>query len=436
VDTVTHLMMLRVGSDGSSSKIDAKDWKSQSLGLDSAGPDFPSVNVSSATGAVTSLRNIQTLTNADTGAVLSWKADTPTYCASGTNGFEDCYTQVAAASTYGFATTVDTNVAYSGSTPTPISPVLQAQDDSFYGTDNNGSMIAFSSSGNVIWSVPNDYPQIATADGGVIGTSGITYDNQGHADGQIAMPVYAWTGDAYQNDPGQAQQLASTPPDVATSFWPGGNAQSPPGANASGTSTAYQSIVETLYVRSFAPWQWFGIEPPPYACADNCFHGDDRSFTTSLSVTSRISGKIQFRLPGMTIYGTPTATSSPSVDVYGRTKTAVDTITTTSQGGMLNMHFSGANPLIWPQSLSPDIDTRLDLIGSVDAAPDGQVCYYGNLYGDQFPDAEVFVVNSQNQATTLLTFTTPGGPNSGPIKYLPGDGIDNMGTFSRVCAAK
>jgi hypothetical protein len=436
-NTAAHLVLMRVGTDGSSSKIDVKDWESSGLTLLSGGAAFPSVNTTTATGAVPNLRNIQTLTNADTGAVLSWEADTPTYCASGTYGFEDCNTQVAAASAYGFATTVDTNVAYSGSTSAPVSPVLQAQDGTFYGTDNTYSnMIHFSQSGNVIWSVPNDYPQIATADGGVIGTSGITYDNQGRANGQIAMPVYAWTGDAYQNDPGRAQQLASTPPDVATSFWPGGNAQSPPGANASGTSTAYQSIVETLYVRSFAPWQWFGIEPPPYACADNCFHGDDRSFTTSLSVTSRISGKIQFRLPGMTIYGTPTATSSPSVDVYGRTKTAVDTITTTSQGGMLNMHFSGANPLIWPQSLSPDIDTRLDLIGSVDAAPDGQVCYYGNLYGDQFPDAEVFVVNSQNQATTLLTFTTPGGPNSGPIKYLPGDGIDNMGTFSRVCAAK
>jgi hypothetical protein len=47
-----------------------------------------------------------------------------------------------------------------------------------------------------------------------------------------------------------------------------------------------------------------------------------------------------------------------------------------------------------------------------------------------------FVVNSENQPTMLLTFTTPGGPNSGPIQYLPGDGIDNMGMFSHVCVAK
>jgi hypothetical protein len=138
----------------------------------------------------------------------------------------------------------------------------------------------------------------------------------------------------------------------------------------------------------------------------------------------------------MAVYGTPKVYSDPSHDVYGRTATGQPIIGVTSAGGTLYMHFAGANPLIFPQLLSPEIDTRLDLIGSVDAAPSGQICYYGNLYGDQFPNAEVFVVNSENQPTMLLTFTTPGGPNSGPIQYLPGDGIDNMGMFSHVCVAK
>jgi len=378
IDTaVVHLMLMRVGTDGSSSQIDVKDWESKQMEQSI----FEGSSTAVQTGVIPTLPWAQMITNADQGTVLTWEADTPAYCASGTYGFSACNTQVAAASTYGFATTVDTNVAYSGSTLTPIYPALQAQDGSFYGTDNNGNMISFSQSGNVIWSVPNDYPQIATADGGVIGASGITYDNQGRPTGQIAMPIYAWTGDAYQNDPGQAQQLASMPPDVAMSFWPGGNAQSPPGANASGTPTAYQSVVETLYVRSFAPWMWFGIEPepPPYLCAYDCFLGDNRSFTTSLNVTSRISGKIQFRLPGMTIYGTGKATSSPSVDVFGRTKTAVDTMAATSQGGMLSMQFAGANPLIWPQSLSPNINTKLDIAGLVESTPAGQVCYLGHL---------------------------------------------------------
>jgi hypothetical protein len=60
------------------------------------------------------------------------------------------------------------------------------------------SMIAFGSSGNIKWSVPNDSPQIATADGGVIGSSGVTYDSQGRATGQIAnLPIQSWTGNSY-----------------------------------------------------------------------------------------------------------------------------------------------------------------------------------------------------------------------------------------------
>ena len=66
--------------------------------------------------------------------------------------------------------------------------MLQAQDGSFYGTDGVGNMVHLSQSGNVIWSVPKDPSQIATADGGVIGASGVTYDNQGHAIGQTADP--------------------------------------------------------------------------------------------------------------------------------------------------------------------------------------------------------------------------------------------------------
>ena len=114
----------------------------------------------------------------------------------------------------------------------PLRTVLQAQDGSFYGTDGAGNMVRLSQSGNVIWSVPNDSPQITTADGGVIGASGITYDNQGHATGQVSLPVQSWLGNGYQNDPGQAQQVAFQAIIVAPSFW--AYAQ----ANASASNTA------------------------------------------------------------------------------------------------------------------------------------------------------------------------------------------------------
>ncbi len=87
-----------------------------------------------------------------------------------------------------------------------IIPVLQAQDGSFVGTAQVGDpenptpyMVAFDQSGGVRWSVPNEQPQIATDDGGVIGQSGITYDQNGNATGQTTgSTVYSWLGNAYQ----------------------------------------------------------------------------------------------------------------------------------------------------------------------------------------------------------------------------------------------
>jgi hypothetical protein len=58
-----------------------------------------------------------------------------------------------------------------------VVPILQAQDGSFVGTyydldASQDDMIAFDASGNIRWVVPNETPQIATEDGGVIGKSG------------------------------------------------------------------------------------------------------------------------------------------------------------------------------------------------------------------------------------------------------------------------
>jgi|HubBroStandDraft_1064217.scaffolds.fasta_scaffold134884_2 hypothetical protein len=140
-------------------------------------------------------------------------------------------------------------------------------------------------------------------------------------------------------------------------------------------------------------------------------------------------GTISFLLPGMTNFDA-NAYSNPSYDVYGRTATGHPTYQAWTLNGTLHLGFSGSNPLV---PGSPDIDTNVNFTAVLNS---GQVCYSGSLYGDEFPDAEVFALNSTNQATMLLTFTTPGGPNSGPVIYLPGDGTSNMGTFSNVCGPK
>lgn len=294
-------------------------------------------------------------------------------------------------------------------------------------------LASFDQSGNIKWSIPGYYAQIATADGGVIAQSysgqSVTIDVNGNSTGQLAsLPTQSWTRNAYQIDPVHAQQVVSKPTDNATSFW----AQS--GANPSVNSTASQNIVQNLYVRVFAPWYAFGPDPLaiPIPCPVDCFLGDNRTFTTSLGegVTSRISGSVQLQLPAMApisdqVYSNlTTARFRLSPDNKGW---AHPTMTKTFFGnGNLSLHLSGADPLV---PLAPNIDNYLSIIGS---ATTEQVCYSGQLSGDAFPNTEIFVINSKGQATTLLTFATTYDRELGPWTLLSPT-IVAMGSFSDIC---
>ena len=66
----------------------------------------------------------------------------------------------------------------------------------------------------------------------------------------------------------------------------------------------------------------------------------------------------------------------------------------------------------------------------------GNACYSGHLFGDAFPNSEVFVINSQKQAQMLRTFQTTGDSNSGPIHFLPGNNNRDMGSFTGVCISQ
>jgi hypothetical protein len=89
-------------------------------------------------------------------------------------------------------------------------------------------MVAFDQGGGVRWVVPNDQPMIATDDGGVIGMSGTTYDQNGNVTGTATLNTYSWTGNSYQQS-GSVEQvidyLLTVSYDLASSFWPivGGN---------------------------------------------------------------------------------------------------------------------------------------------------------------------------------------------------------------------
>ena len=164
------------------------------------------------------------ITNADQGVLLSWVDLAP--------GDDDQWVQH-------MAITTGTSVSVIGAPQIPgqgdaIVPVLQAQDGSFVGyvadgNTGNNDMIAFDATGNVRWVVPNDQPQIATADGGVIGQSGITYDQNGNATGQVGLYTQSWRGYMYTD--GLAQRVSLRPSDYAFSF------AAVSGGNPSGSGT-------------------------------------------------------------------------------------------------------------------------------------------------------------------------------------------------------
>ncbi len=255
-DLTMHLALLRVNSSGESDAIEITSWPGW------AGPDL------ATDCGIDGVVNM--ITNADTGVLLSWVLR--------------CEQPVTTQTQY-MAITTGASVSMTSAPAQPggsIVPVLQAQDGSFVGAvpipqppctscptpearrgpsariagphpgssglgpmprAQRGSlprdasagdqydMIAFDATGNVRWSVPNDQPQIATADGGVIGQSGIIYDQNGNATGQIpGPPTQSWGGNTYQLGSVERVNAAAIP--MALSLW--ANA----GGNPSGNGTA------------------------------------------------------------------------------------------------------------------------------------------------------------------------------------------------------
>ncbi len=75
---------------------------------------------------------------------------------------------------------------------------------------------------------------------------------------------------------------------------------------------------------------------------------------------------------------------------------------------------AGANPMI---PYSPDIDTIIDF--RADWTGTG-VRFFGSARGDDFPNAEIFVLDSKGQGCLLFDGRTTGGQDTGPITRLAG----------------
>jgi hypothetical protein len=158
------------------------------------------------------------ITNADQGVLLSFQVQegllftwTQTTCIPSQSCDPHTGNTSTATQNYGTPTSYLATISSGGSVSVaqlnvpsqigPIQPVLQRADGSYIGTTHTTTsnlMMAFSSSGQQLWSQPNDTPQIATSDGGVIGSSSTRYGSGGNALGHLAnLPRFSWKG-AYQ----------------------------------------------------------------------------------------------------------------------------------------------------------------------------------------------------------------------------------------------
>jgi hypothetical protein len=198
------------------------DWASDSSFVGSSG---------TTSGAIPNVAG-SLITNADQGVLYSWGA-----CIANPNTGQ-CTPQynLTTIAQDGTPTTVPTNLGATNSpiSPyalSPVQPALQRADNSYIGTllipGVSQSMIAFTASGQQLWSQSNYTPQIATSGGGVIAQSqsaqAVTFDTNGNQTGQMAsLPTQSWAGNSYQM--GSVDQVAVTPLITSSLWaWQGGN---------------------------------------------------------------------------------------------------------------------------------------------------------------------------------------------------------------------
>jgi hypothetical protein len=203
---IGHLRMLRISTDGTSEDFSVYDWAAME-------DDY-----------VLWLGGI--ITNAGQGTVLTFETDE-------NRGYFQWM-----ATTTGKSVSLVSAPQDPSSVENGIKPVLQAQDGSFVGEvplpdSYYYDMVAFDATGKVRWIVPNEQPHIATADGGVIGASGITYDANGNATGQMNLYTQSWRGIEYSGQGAVQSVEGSLILEDDASFWPTA------GGNPSGNGTAF-----------------------------------------------------------------------------------------------------------------------------------------------------------------------------------------------------
>ncbi|MCB1781883.1 MAG: hypothetical protein KDJ34_17710 [Candidatus Competibacteraceae bacterium] len=169
-----------------------------------------------------------------------------------------------------------------------------------------------------------------------------------------------------------------------------------------------------LFFRRYAPFETFGLG----------FEGDKRTkASTSLQATSRTYGWVAFnQFEILHQFADSSGTnyhSSVWGDITGHSKVSMK-VTRSKLAGPGLIEFSastaGANPLV---PGAPDIDTSVTV--RIDFSKNKSMIISGKVFGDDFPNLEVFLKCYRSNHTALLVDgRTTGGRNTGPFARLAG----------------
>lgn len=182
-------------------------------------------------------------------------------------------------------------------------------------------------------------------------------------------------------------------------------------------------MVYSLWFRRYAPFAKFGFG----------FEGDSRtSASTSMRATARTAGGCSFG-PGTVGPGFGSSSGSKhtsfATTATSKVTSSVKVATATLKAVRFTAQSAGSNPLV---PGAPDIDTYVDIHAAFGPR---SVTIEGTVRGDDFPNAEVFVVDGLGHSVLLWDFSTTGGQDTGPMTRLAGPHETNtLGSFSKTIA--
>jgi len=170
-----------------------------------------------------------------------------------------------------------------------------------------------------------------------------------------------------------------------------------------------------LVFRRYAPFESFG----------GGFEGDNRkTASTSITDSARTVGAVEFA-PGQIgqVRGFSSGTEYVGVgkkiaEALGRHFSKVNASVSVKSKSVDTLRFSaqtsGANPMV---PLAPAIDTFID--ARITFA-ERRLQIQGTVRGDDFPNAEIFIIDRFGGAALLFEFETTGGKETGPMTRLWG----------------